>query len=69
MKREQFEEAVKQLNFDNGGFRSALIDVCDTAAIARKWLLDHYDTHTASDAIALTALVVAQRNRVQGDDE
>lgn len=61
----RFEEAIRMLPHGTG-FRDALIDVCDTASICRKWLLDNYDEHTAADVVVLAGLVMAQAARVEG---
>lgn len=61
----RFEDAIRLLPHGTG-FRDALIDVCDTASICRKWLLDNYDEHTAADVVVLTGLVMAEADKVVG---
>lgn len=47
----------------DGTFRLAAIEVCDTAYFALLWLRDHDLQPTAADVLLLTDMILAQERR------
>lgn len=59
-----FERALKALD-GVPSFKNALIEVCDTAYMCKRWLDSYAPSYTPADIIALTALVIASEQRNQ----
>lgn len=45
-------------------WKGALIEVCDTAYICKRWLEAYAPGYTPADIVALTALVIAREQRL-----
>lgn len=59
---DDFDKALEAIN-GQSTWKAALIDVCDSAYLCKKWLDVHAPGYTAADIIALTALVIAREQR------
>ncbi|MCW8085813.1 hypothetical protein [Sabulicella glaciei] len=46
-------------------FQTALVEVCDTADLCRRWFADKGMQASAADIIAMTALVMAEAARLR----
>lgn len=59
----EFEDALAKLTPENEPFKLALIDVCDTAEMCKKWFDSVGLSYAAADVVALTALVLGREFR------
>lgn len=57
-----FERKLDHTTGDTRGYRDAVIEVCDTAEFALRWLKDFDLRPTAADVVALTDIIIRQRN-------
>lgn len=57
-KLNRYEEAIRAVPADSP-FKGAVIDVCDTAYMAREWFHAHgYQSATAADVVAMARLII-----------
>jgi hypothetical protein len=55
---ERFEELLRTIGA--GPWKDALVEVCDTAFMVKVWFASYGIAATASDIVAMTALVVGR---------
>ncbi|WP_207539089.1 hypothetical protein [Sabulicella rubraurantiaca] len=48
-------------------YQTALVEVCDTADLCRRWFQDKGMQASAADIVALTALVMVEAARVRAE--